>query len=123
IAVGIDARDGMVAVEGWAETSDIRDVELGKRFEDAGVSAIIYTNIARDGMLSGLDFEGTIALGHALSIPVIASGGLASMADITRLASPGCAHLAGAITGRALYDGRLDAAGAIATIKAARKAA
>ncbi|MGL5445680.1 MAG: 1-(5-phosphoribosyl)-5-[(5-phosphoribosylamino)methylideneamino]imidazole-4-carboxamide isomerase [Rhabdaerophilum sp.] len=123
IAVGIDARDGRVAVEGWAETSDIRDVELGKRFEDAGVSAIIYTNIARDGMLSGLDFEGTIALGHALSIPVIASGGLASMADIARLASPDCAHLAGAITGRALYDGRLDAAGAIATIKAARKAA
>jgi phosphoribosylformimino-5-aminoimidazole carboxamide ribotide isomerase len=120
IAVGIDARDGMVAVEGWAETSDIRDVELGKRFEDAGVAAIIYTNIARDGMLSGLDFEGTIGLGHALSIPVIASGGLASMADITRLASPDCAHLAGAITGRALYDGRLDAAQAIAAIRAAR---
>lgn len=123
VAVGIDARDGMVAVEGWAETSNIRDVDLGKRFEDAGVAAIIYTNIARDGMLSGLDFEGTITLGHALSIPVIASGGLASMADIERLASPGCAHLAGAITGRALYDGRLDAAAAISAIKAARKAA
>lgn len=123
VAVGIDARDGRVAVEGWAETSDMLDIELGRRFEDAGVSAIIYTNIARDGMLSGLDFEGTIALGHALSIPVIASGGLASMADITRLASPECAHLAGAITGRALYDGRLDAAGAIEVIRAARKAA
>lgn len=123
VAVGIDARDGRVAVEGWAETSDMLDIELGRRFEDAGVAAIIYTNIARDGMLSGLDFEGTIALGHALSIPVIASGGLASMEDITRLASPECAHLAGAITGRALYDGRLDAATAIGTIKAARKAA
>jgi phosphoribosylformimino-5-aminoimidazole carboxamide ribotide isomerase len=123
IAVGIDARDGRVAVEGWAETSDIRDIELGKRFEDAGVAAIIYTNIARDGMLSGLDFEGTIALGHALTIPVIASGGLASMADIRRLASPDCAHLAGAITGRALYDGRLDPAQAIVTIRAAGAAA
>ncbi|MCA3598852.1 MAG: 1-(5-phosphoribosyl)-5-[(5-phosphoribosylamino)methylideneamino]imidazole-4-carboxamide isomerase [Methylobacterium sp.] len=120
VAVGIDARDGRVAVEGWAETSDMRDVELGRRFEDAGVAAVIYTNIARDGMLSGLDFEGTIALAESLSIPVIASGGLASMADIERLASPECAHLAGAITGRALYDGRLDPAQAIATIRAAR---
>jgi phosphoribosylformimino-5-aminoimidazole carboxamide ribotide isomerase len=120
IAVGIDARDGRVAVEGWAETSDMRDVDLGKRFEDAGVAAIIYTNIARDGMLSGLDFDGTIALGHALTIPVIASGGLASIADIERLAAPECAHLAGAITGRALYDGRLDPAEAISTIRAAR---
>lgn len=123
VAVGIDARDGRVAVEGWAETSDMRDVELGKRFEDAGVAAIIYTNIARDGMLSGLDFDGTIALGHALTIPVIASGGLASMTDIERLASPECAHLAGAITGRALYDGRLDPAQAIRAIHAARVAA
>jgi len=123
VAVGIDARDGRVAVEGWAETSDMRDVDLGKRFEDAGVAAIIYTNIARDGMLSGLDFESTIALGHALTIPVIASGGLASMADIRRLASPDCAHLAGAITGRALYDGRLDPAQAIAAIRAAGAAA
>lgn len=123
VAVGIDARDGRVAVEGWAETSDMRDVDLGKRFEDAGVAAIIYTNIARDGMLSGLDFEGTIALGRALTIPVIASGGLASMADIERLASPECGHLAGAITGRALYDGRLDASRAIAAIRAARAVA
>ena len=117
VAVGIDARDGKVAVEGWAETSDLDAVDLGKRFEDAGVSAIIYTNIARDGMLSGLDFEGTIALGHALTIPVIASGGLASMADIERLTQADCAHLAGAITGRALYDGRLDAAEALALMK------
>ena len=117
VAVGIDARDGKVAVEGWAETSDMLTAELGKRFEDAGVCAIIYTNIARDGMLCGLDFDGTIALGHALSIPVIASGGLASMADIERLAAPDCAHLAGAITGRALYDGRLDPSEALLRIK------
>jgi phosphoribosylformimino-5-aminoimidazole carboxamide ribotide isomerase len=117
VAVGIDARDGKVAVEGWAETSDLDAADLGKRFEDAGVAAVIYTNIARDGMLSGLDFEGTIALGHALTIPVIASGGLASMADISRLTHPDCAHLAGAITGRALYDGRLDPAAALAAIK------
>lgn len=120
VAVGIDARDGKVAVEGWAETSDLEAAELGRRFEDAGVAAIIYTNIARDGMLSGLDFEGTIALGHALSIPVIASGGLASMADIERLTQADCAHLAGAITGRALYDGRLDPGEALALMKQRR---
>lgn len=119
VAVGIDARDGFVAVEGWAETSTLSATELGKRFEDAGVAAIIYTNIARDGMLSGLDFTGTIALGHALSIPVIASGGLASITDIERLTQPDCAHLAGAITGRALYDGRLDPAQALALMKKA----
>jgi phosphoribosylformimino-5-aminoimidazole carboxamide ribotide isomerase len=119
VAVGIDARDGFVAVEGWAEVSTLETVELGKRFEDAGVAAIIYTNIARDGMLSGLDFDGTIALGAALTIPVIASGGLASMADIERLTKPDCAHLAGAITGRALYDGRLDPAEALALMKKA----
>jgi phosphoribosylformimino-5-aminoimidazole carboxamide ribotide isomerase len=122
VAVGIDARDGFVAVEGWAETSTLQAAELGKRFEDAGVAAIIYTNIARDGMLSGLDFDGTIALGHALTIPVIASGGLASMTDIERLTQPDCAHLAGAITGRALYDGRLDPAAALALIKKAKEA-
>ncbi len=120
IAVGIDARDGFVAVEGWAETSTLQARELGKRFEDAGVAAIIYTNIARDGMLSGLDFSGTIALGHALTIPVIASGGLASLADIERLVRPDCAHLAGAISGRALYDGRLDAGKALALIRKGR---
>lgn len=117
VAVGIDARDGRVAVEGWAEVADLLAVDLGKRFEDAGVAAIIYTNIARDGMLSGLDFEGTVGLADALTIPVIASGGLASMADIERLASADCAKLAGAITGRALYDGRLDAKAALAILK------
>ena len=118
VAVGIDARDGMVAVEGWAETSTLSAVDLGRRFEDAGVAAIIYTDIARDGMLSGINWEGTIALANALTIPVIASGGLASMADIERLCAPDARLLAGAITGRALYDGRIDAKAALALVAA-----
>jgi phosphoribosylformimino-5-aminoimidazole carboxamide ribotide isomerase len=109
VAVGIDARDGMVAVEGWAETSALSAHELGKRFEDVGVTAIVYTDIARDGMLQGLNMEGTRALANALSIPVIASGGLASMDDVKQLLQPENRRIAGAITGRALYDGRLDA--------------
>ena len=116
VAVGIDARGGRVAVEGWAEASELTMIDLGQRFEDAGVAAIIYTDIARDGMLQGLDFEGTIALAEALSIPVIASGGLASIADVERLLEPDCARLAGAIAGRALYDGRLDAKAALALL-------
>ena len=122
IVVGIDARDGFVAVEGWAETSSLSATELGKRFEDAGVAAIVYTDIARDGMLGGINWESTIALAKALSIPVIASGGLASMADVSRLMKPDAAILEGAITGRALYDGRVDAAEALALI-ATRSAA
>ncbi|MFJ5369376.1 1-(5-phosphoribosyl)-5-[(5-phosphoribosylamino)methylideneamino]imidazole-4-carboxamide isomerase [Bosea sp. CER48] len=113
VAVGIDARDGFVAVEGWAETSSLAAADLGKRFEDAGVAAIIYTDIARDGMLQGINWEGTIALAQAVSIPVIASGGLASMADIERLCADDAAILEGAITGRALYDGRIDPAAAL----------
>ena len=120
IAVGIDARDGLVAVEGWAKVSQVTAIELGKRFEDAGVAAIIYTDISRDGVLKGLNIESTQALADALSIPVIASGGLASLDDIRRLLQPDCAKLAGAITGRALYDGRLDPAEALALIKASR---
>ena len=116
VAVGIDARDGLVAVEGWAEASTLTAIDLGRRFEDAGVSAIIYTDIARDGMLQGLNWEGTIALAQALSIPVIASGGIASMADIERLMAPDASILEGAITGRALYDGRLDARAALARL-------
>ncbi len=116
IAVGIDARDGHVAVEGWAKTSDLSARDLGRRFEDAGVCAIIYTDIARDGVLQGLNIEATLALAEALDIPVIASGGLASIADVERLLQPDCAKLAGAITGRALYDGRLDPAAALALI-------
>ncbi len=119
VAVGIDARDGFVAVEGWAETSSLSALELGRRFEDAGVAAVIYTDIARDGVLQGLNIEGTLALANALSIPVIASGGLASIADVRRLLQPDCKKLAGAITGRALYDGRIDVAAALALIKAA----
>jgi phosphoribosylformimino-5-aminoimidazole carboxamide ribotide isomerase len=116
VAVGIDARDGMVAVEGWAETSTLKASELARRFEDAGVCAIIYTDIARDGMMQGLNWEGTIALARGVSIPVVASGGIASMADIERLCAPDAAILEGAITGRALYDGRLDAGEALARI-------
>lgn len=119
VAVGIDARDGYVAVEGWAETSALAADDLGRRFEDAGVAAIIYTDIARDGMLQGINWDGTIGLAHALSIPVIASGGLASMADIERLCAPDAAILEGAITGRALYDGRIDPASALARLASA----
>jgi phosphoribosylformimino-5-aminoimidazole carboxamide ribotide isomerase len=117
IAVGVDAREGRVAVEGWARTSDISALDLGRRFEDAGVAAIIYTDIARDGALAGLNVAGTIALAKALSIPVIASGGLASIDDIKRLTEPDCARIGGAIVGRALYDGRLDPREALALIR------
>jgi phosphoribosylformimino-5-aminoimidazole carboxamide ribotide isomerase len=123
IAVGIDAKDGRVAVEGWAETSSMTAEDLGRRFEDAGVAAIVYTDIARDGILTGLNIPATLALADAVSIPVIASGGLASMADIERLLEPDCARLAGAITGRALYDGRIDPAEALARIRQARTGA
>ena len=117
VAVGIDARGGLVAVQGWAETSDLAVADLGRRFEDAGVAAIVYTDIARDGVLAGLDIDGTLALARAVGIPVIASGGLASIADVRRLLQPDCAILDGAITGRALYDGRLDADEALALIR------
>jgi phosphoribosylformimino-5-aminoimidazole carboxamide ribotide isomerase len=117
IAVGIDARDGLVAVEGWAKLSQVTAIDLAKSFEAAGVAAIIYTDIARDGVLKGLNIEATLELAHAVSIPVIASGGLASLADIERLLQPDCHRLAGAITGRALYDGRLDPREALDLIK------
>jgi phosphoribosylformimino-5-aminoimidazole carboxamide ribotide isomerase len=123
VAVGIDARDGRVAVDGWAQISEMSAVDLGKRFEDAGVCAIIYTDIARDGILKGLNIEMTLDLAHHLSIPVIASGGLASLADIEQLLTPACAVLEGAITGRALYDGRLDPKEALALIAAYQGAA
>lgn len=118
IAVGLDARDGKVAVEGWAETANISALDLARRFEDAGVAAIIYTDIARDGMLQGLNLDATIALAEAVSIPVIASGGLASLRDVRALLAPRAAKLGGAIVGRALYDGRLDPAAALALITA-----
>jgi phosphoribosylformimino-5-aminoimidazole carboxamide ribotide isomerase len=120
IVVGIDARGGKVAVEGWAETSTLEAVDLARRFEDAGVAAIVYTDIDRDGVLTGINWDATIALAESVSIPVIASGGLASMDDIERLAAPGAARLEGAISGRALYDGRIDAKAALARLSAAR---
>ncbi len=117
IAVGIDAKAGKVAVEGWAASSELTAVELAQRFEDAGVAAIIYTDIERDGILKGLNLEATAALACATRIPVIASGGLASLADVEALLQPQYAMLEGAITGRALYDGRLDAAAALGLIQ------
>jgi phosphoribosylformimino-5-aminoimidazole carboxamide ribotide isomerase len=122
IAVGLDAREGAVAVEGWAGTSEISALDIARRFEDAGVAAIIYTDIARDGMLRGLNLDATIALAEAVSIPVIASGGLASIDDVRALLTPRAQKLEGAVIGRALYDGRLDAAAALQLVRAARAA-
>ncbi len=122
IAVGIDAKGGKVAVEGWAETSELTAVDLAGQFEDAGVSAIIYTDIDRDGVLMGLNIPSTLELGRSVSIPVIASGGLADINDIKRMLEPDCAILEGAISGRALYDGRIDPAQALKLIKEARDA-
>ncbi len=116
IAVGIDARDGKVAIEGWDELSEMTAIDLAKKFEDAGVAAIIYTDIDRDGILKGLNFPSTRALAQAVSIPIIASGGLAGMDDIVELNRSENAVLEGAITGRALYDGRLDPAKALALL-------
>jgi phosphoribosylformimino-5-aminoimidazole carboxamide ribotide isomerase len=122
VAVGLDARDGKVAVAGWAETSELTALDIARRFEDAGVAAIIYTDISRDGLLKGLNLDATIALADAISIPVIASGGLASIDDIKALLTPRANKLEGAIAGRALYDGRLDAAAALALIDEAKAA-
>jgi phosphoribosylformimino-5-aminoimidazole carboxamide ribotide isomerase len=119
IAVGVDAREGMVAIEGWAKSADMSALDLARRFQDAGVAAIIYTDIARDGALAGLNVESTIALADKLEVPVIASGGLASIEDIRRLTEPDCARLAGAIVGRALYDGRLDPRAALTILRSA----
>ncbi len=113
VAVGIDARGGKVAVEGWAEESELSVLDLAKRFEGAGVAAIIYTDIDRDGILTGINWQSTLELTRSVSIPVIASGGLASMEDIKRLTEDDAAILNGAITGRALYDGRIDAKAAL----------
>lgn len=119
IVVGIDAKSGLVAVEGWGESSTLTAIDLGKRFEDVGVSAIIFTDIDRDGILKGINFEKTLELATAVNIPVIASGGLASIADIERLLQPDCAILEGVISGRAIYDGRLDPAAALKIIREA----
>jgi len=123
VAVGLDARDGKVAVQGWAETSELTALEIARRFEDAGVATIIYTDIARDGLLKGLNLDATIALAEAIAIPVVASGGLASIDDIKQMLSPRAAKLEGAIAGRALYDGRLDPAEALKMIRDAKAVA
>jgi len=117
IAVGIDAKGGKVAVEGWAETSELTVIDMAARFEDAGVAAIIYTDIDRDGVLAGINWESTLALAKSTPIPVIASGGLASMDDIRRMTETDAEVLEGAISGRALYDGRIDPAKALAKLR------
>ena len=122
IAVGLDARGGKVAVEGWAEQSELSALDIARRFEDAGVAAIIYTDVARDGMLGGINWDATIALADAISIPVIASGGLASIDDIRIMTEPRAKKLEGAIAGRALYDGRLDAGAALKLLRSAKAA-
>jgi phosphoribosylformimino-5-aminoimidazole carboxamide ribotide isomerase len=119
IAVGIDAKGGKVAVEGWAETSELTAIDLARRFEDAGVSAIVYTDIERDGVLKGLNLPATAELACSTTIPVIASGGLASIDDVKALLTPEYRLLEGAITGRALYDGRIDPAEALKLLAAA----
>ena len=108
VAVALDARDGRIAVKGWAERSELTALQVAQRFEDAGVAALIYTDISRDGVLAGLNLDAAIALAEAVSIPVIASGGLASIADVAALLQPCAKKLAGAIAGRALYEGRLE---------------
>ena len=117
VAVGIDAKGGKVAVEGWAETSELTVIDMARKFENVGVSAIIYTDVDRDGILTGLNIDSTLELANATSISVIASGGLASIKDIERLVQQDCAILEGAISGRALYDGRLDPDEALSLIK------
>ena len=119
IAVGIDARQGQVAVEGWSAATNVSAVDLARRFEDAGVAAIIYTDIARDGTGTGLNLEETATLASAVKIPVIASGGIGSLDDLRALKALAHPNIAGAIAGRALYDGRLDAAAALAFLQKA----
>jgi len=117
VALGIDARGGMVATEGWAETSTISARDLALRFEDAGAAAIIYTDIERDGMLGGVNLSATVALAQALTTPVIASGGVASLDDLGALKGVAHAGIEGVIVGRALYDGRIDPAAALALLR------
>ncbi|HET8921129.1 MAG TPA: 1-(5-phosphoribosyl)-5-[(5-phosphoribosylamino)methylideneamino]imidazole-4-carboxamide isomerase [Xanthobacteraceae bacterium] len=123
VAVGLDARDGKIAVEGWSQTSTLSALDVARRFEDAGVAAIVYTDVNRDGMLEGLNLDATIALAEQISLPVIASGGLASLADVRALLEPRAQMLEGAIAGRALYDGRLDPAAALSLLRQARATA
>ena len=123
IAVGLDARDGKIAVEGWSKTSALSALDVARRFEDEGVAAIVYTDVNRDGMLQGLNLDATIALAEHISLPVIASGGLASLADVRALLEPRAQKLEGAIAGRALYDGRLDPTAALSLLRQAQATA
>ena len=118
VAVGIDARDGMVATEGWAAMSDLAAEELALRFEDAGVAAIIHTDIARDGMLAGVNVAATLALAARIATPVIASGGVGSLDDLRALKREAGSRIEGVIVGRALYDGRVDPAAALGLLAA-----
>ncbi|GGD23052.1 1-(5-phosphoribosyl)-5-[(5-phosphoribosylamino)methylideneamino]imidazole-4-carboxamide isomerase [Pyruvatibacter mobilis] len=117
IAVGVDAKDGYVAVEGWAEVSDIQALDLAKRFEDAGVAALIYTDISRDGAMRGMNVAGTAELANSVGIPVIASGGVTNLDDLHALKAANAPGIIGVISGRAIYDGRLDPAEALAVLK------
>ena len=123
VAVGLDARDGKIAVEGWSKTSALSALDVARRFEDEGVAAIVYTDVNRDGMLQGLNLDATIVLAEHVSLPVIASGGLASLADVRALLEPRAQKLEGAIAGRALYDGRLDPAAALSLLRQAQATA
>ncbi|WP_428481032.1 1-(5-phosphoribosyl)-5-[(5-phosphoribosylamino)methylideneamino]imidazole-4-carboxamide isomerase [Pyruvatibacter mobilis] len=119
IAVGVDAKDGYVAVEGWAEVSDSQALDLAKRFEDAGVAALIYTDISRDGAMQGMNVAGTAELANSVGIPVIASGGVTNLDDLHALKAANAPGIIGVISGRAIYDGRLDPAEALAVLKEA----
>jgi phosphoribosylformimino-5-aminoimidazole carboxamide ribotide isomerase len=118
VVVGVDARDGMVATAGWADVSDVSVIDMGRRFEDAGVAALLFTDIGRDGLLTGCNVQATVDLARAVDLPVIASGGVAGIADIRMLAIHADTGIEGVITGRALYDGRLDLATALAVAAA-----
>jgi phosphoribosylformimino-5-aminoimidazole carboxamide ribotide isomerase len=120
IVVGADAKGGKIATEGWAETTDLTPVELGRRFEDAGVAAVLYTDVDRDGLLTGVNVAATAALARALTIPVIASGGVSGVGDIEALVAANEPNIEGVVVGRALYDGRIDPAAALRVAGSAR---
>ena len=122
IVVGADAKGGRIATQGWAETTDLTPAELGERFEDAGVAAILFTDVDRDGLLHGVNVRATAALARAVTIPVIASGGVSGLADIEALLAAGEPNITGVVVGRALYDGQIDAKTALALVNSVRKA-
>lgn len=121
IVVGADAKGGRIATQGWAETTELTPAELGERFEDAGVAAILFTDVDRDGLLHGVNVRATAALARAVSIPVIASGGVSGLGDIEALLAADEPNIAGVVIGRALYDGRIDAKAALTLVNSARR--